>query len=62
MRKPLMKPEEKRHVNLQTLVTLREQRKLLQMVKETRRSISNILRDGLRYQFEQWDKNGRSEQ
>jgi len=57
-----MKPDEKRHVNLQTLVTTREHKQLIRMAKETRRTVSNILRDALQVQLDQWDKNGRPEQ
>lgn len=56
MKRAHMKPEDKRHVNLQTLVTLSERRKLLRMVKATRRSISDILRDGLQTEFKRWEE------
>lgn len=56
MKKPHMKPEEKRYVNLQTLVTLGEQKRLLKMIRSKGGSISNVLRDGLRIQLAEWEK------
>ena len=42
-----MKPEVKRRINLQTLVSREEHKQTLLMSRKTGRSVSSILRDGL---------------
>ena len=61
MRRPLLKPEEKRHVNLQTLVTRAEHRKLMRIVKQTGFTISDILREGLNAQLNRWEEDQKCE-